>query len=292
VLLAEHRDTGVALTSTHDLRADVLIVDVDPRRPEVLRMLRALPAPVRPRLLLVSGAHEDAVQAFDLGAVDFLVSPIEPTRFRQALARVRAAMAVDRLRVSHAHAVARLGDVLALLADDPVAPDAAPMPSPAPIGLRSGRRTVTLAAHAIRWISVRKNDVTVHGDTGAITARLTLADLLAQLDAASFVRTHRSVVVNVERVRELRRTHGGAAVLTLDDGTEVPVSRTHRRALARALAQPAARRPSDRAHAWTLAHEVGRSPRASVRPLGDATGARRPAVGRQSRGGDAAPSRQ
>ena len=204
-LVAEDAHADAALASAHQLGADVLILDLDPRHPDDLRAVRRLAPPLRPRLLLVSSEHEDAVLAFDLGAVDFLTAPVEVARFRQAMARVRSAVALDRLRAYHEDSLARLRDVFTLFEDEVTEREASSSDGATLIELRTGGRTVTLAATTIRWISVDKNDVTVHHDAGTVTARHTLADLVARLDPTRFVRTHRSAVVNVDCVRELRR---------------------------------------------------------------------------------------
>jgi two-component system LytT family response regulator len=235
--VAEHSRPDDALAAARALAAELLVLDVDARYPDDVRALRRVPASERPHLLVASAARADAALAYDLGAVDFLLAPLPADRLARALARVRAAMAVQRLR-ARTHAVATLlAEALDEVADGPRV--AAVPPRPEPLVLRHGGRELALPDDAIDWISVDRNDLTVHAGSERHVVRCTLDAIERRLDSARFVRVSRSAIVNVERVRELRPTRAGDAELTLIDGTRVAVSRTQRRRLEAALSRPA-----------------------------------------------------
>ena len=97
--------------------------------------------------------------------------------------------------------------------------------------VRQGERLEFLPMDTVDWIETAGNYVRLHAGGRVETVRTTLAALLNQLDPAVYVRIHRSVVVNVTRVRALHPWYGGDYTATLTDGRELRVSRHYRDAL-------------------------------------------------------------
>jgi len=101
--------------------------------------------------------------------------------------------------------------------------------------VRAGRRSWLVGIDEVDWIEADRYYATLHVRGQTHLVRETMASLAARLDAARFVRIHRSTIVNLRRVRELRRTAVGLLELVLHDGTRLDVSRSRRRALAARL---------------------------------------------------------
>ena len=92
------------------------------------------------------------------------------------------------------------------------------------------------------WIAAEDNYVRLHTRGRHYLHRGTLKALEAQLDPASFVRVHRSALVRIDRIAEIHAAGHGDGTLMLRDGTTVPLSRTWRERVRRALqVQPRAR---------------------------------------------------
>lgn len=130
------------------------------------------------------------------------------------------------------------------------APDAAPRPArvgdwgdprepgldaaPAPgllsrLLVRVGRRLVVVRLAEVDWIEAEGNYVRLHREAASHRYRRTLDALESRLDARRFVRTHRSAIVNVDRVRELHPTGSGGYDVVLGDGTRLPLSRSYKK---------------------------------------------------------------
>jgi two-component system LytT family response regulator len=88
-----------------------------------------------------------------------------------------------------------------------------------------------LPLETVDWIEAAGNYVRLHAGTRAELVRITLRGLLDQLDPTAFVRIHRSIVVNVGRIRSVHPWFGGDYTATLSDGRELRVSRHYRDAL-------------------------------------------------------------
>jgi two-component system LytT family response regulator len=106
--------------------------------------------------------------------------------------------------------------------------------------VRSQRRVEFVRATEIDWIGAARNYVKLHvGDTTHLL-RSTMASLEKRLDPRAFLRIHRSIIVNVERMREIQPWFHGEAVVILEDGARLNLSRGYRPRVERYLARVAA----------------------------------------------------
>jgi DNA-binding LytR/AlgR family response regulator len=178
---------------------DALFLDV--RMPgmdgvELARVIGRFATP--PAVVFVSAYETAAVDAFELGAVDYLVKPVSRRRLDDALARVAA---------MRAPAVAEEED------DDLV-----PVPTS-----RGGTRLI--ARSSILYVQAYGDYVRIHCDDGRFLLRDALADVEERWAQFGFTRVHRGYLANLRRATEVRPRENGTAVLLLEDGSEVPIAR-------------------------------------------------------------------
>lgn len=95
--------------------------------------------------------------------------------------------------------------------------------------VRVGRRLIVVPLAEVDWIEAEGNYVRLHREAGSHRYRRTLDALASRLDTRRFVRTHRSAMVNVDRVRELQPTGSGGYDIVLGDGTRLPLSRSYKK---------------------------------------------------------------
>jgi two-component system, LytTR family, response regulator len=219
-IIAETSSGEEALRKICSLRPDAVLVDVATLEASGLNGADLLSLPARPLVVLLTTQRHYALQAFDLGAADFLVKPIRDDRF---------AITLDRLReqVSHRFAVAR------------------PVPPSVPsiyrrITVTDRRRTHVFETHDIEWISAAGDytELHVHGATHLL--REPLSVLLGRLPANVFCRIHRSFVVNLSRVSGFKTLRNQDLLVKLKDKTVLRASRTFSDDLRRALTQQCA----------------------------------------------------
>lgn len=178
----------------------------------------------RAQLVFVTAYDKYAVQAFEQGALDYLVKPVEPVRLADTVARLQ-----ERLRAAQP-----LPEIEALLMQLAARLQKKAGPEP----LRWIRASV---GQTLRMISIDEIDflrseekytlIAWRGDQGKpgeAVIRTPLKELLAQLDAAHFVQVHRSVVVNLRAISHVTRGLNETAQIHLKDRADLlPVSRTY-----------------------------------------------------------------
>lgn len=214
-------DGATALAALQRGGVDVAFLDVRMPERSGLDVARSLGS-TAPVLVFVTAFDQHAVAAFDECAVDYVLKPIDPARFERTLVRVRARVRADRDRHE------RMDRLLDALRATGRAPRAA---------LATPGRTVFVAADDFVWAQAEGNHVEVHTvGNETFKLRATLQQIEETLRSCGAVRVHRAYLVGLSHVRELRSTDGGhTTTVHLRDGTELPVGRTFRDALARQL---------------------------------------------------------
>jgi len=167
-----------------------------------------------PLVVFASAYDQYTLKAFDAHAFDYLLKPIDEERFRRALARVRKAVNSGSSRAV---------SLRNLLATRP-----AERRYLQRVVVRSAGRVILLKAPDIDWLEGSGNYVTLHVGRSTYLLRESLTALERKLDPDQFVRSHRSAIVNVERIRELGPWSGGEQALILHDGTRLAIGRVFR----------------------------------------------------------------
>lgn len=237
-----------AVARVRDARAagdpiGVLLLDV--QMPEVdgfavvSALARELPPDHLPAIVFVTAHDEYALRAFDAHAIDYLLKPFSDERFQAALDR-----AIRHVRVGHAHAL--MSKMQAMIAAagagngilEPGTATARARTALDRIVLKGSNRVRLLPVDQISWIEAEGMYVKLHTRDGGVHLQRGLLGSLAEaLDDRCFVRIHRSAIVNIDVVEELRQGPHGDYVAVLRDRTVVRVGRRFRERLQARLGQ-------------------------------------------------------
>jgi DNA-binding LytR/AlgR family response regulator len=178
----------------------------------------------RAQVVFVSAYGDHALAAFDAGAVDYVLKPVEPERLAQAVARVQARLAGAAPGAGAAPAAADAAALQALLGQ---LAGQARRPAPLAVLQASVGREVRLIRtdDVVYFESDSRYTRVVHAEGDALI-RTPLKELLAQLDEQLFWQVHRSVIVNHRHIASAVRVDEGSMHLTLRGRREtLPVSR-------------------------------------------------------------------
>lgn len=225
-IVGECRDGREALRALEAQAPDLIFLDVQMPELDGFGVLRAHGPERMPSVVFVTAYDEFAVRAFEAHAIDYLVKPVSDARFAAALDHVRAHMrSADALELAR-----RLGALLkSQAAAAGVGNGGEPYMRRLLVPTPSGDLLLDVAE--IDWIQAEDYYAAVHVRGKRHLIRESLSMLETRLDRAQFVRVHRSAIVRIDRVREVR-TAQGESVLVLRDGTRVPVSRRRREQVA------------------------------------------------------------
>jgi DNA-binding LytR/AlgR family response regulator len=220
-IVAEARNGREAITLFERHRPDVCFLDV--QMPGVSGVEAACRIGRQAHLVFVTAFQQYAVQAFERGALDYLVKPVELERLRETVARLKE-------RLDTAQAPAALSDeLISALAERLRAPAGGERLKWLKAGVGASTRLI-----AVEDIDFLRSDekytlIGWRGDAGQATealVRLPLRELLAKLDGEQFVQVHRSVVVNLRSVSHVTRGVNETATIHLKGRPEtLPVSR-------------------------------------------------------------------
>jgi two-component system LytT family response regulator len=214
-------------------KPDLMFLDIQMPGMSGFDVLAKLPHESIPMIVFVTAFDRFALEAFEAQALDYLLKPINDTRFTQALERVRnhwkqtAAIAQrDKLMelIAQTRGSGSLDDEeLQRQLAAAVGPE-----YPEVLPIRDDNGTVRLDGSRIDWVDAAGDYMCVHADGKTYVLRETMKSLEAILDPKIFQRVHRSTIVNIQRVRRLRPHTNGEYFLTLDDGQEIKLSRSYR----------------------------------------------------------------
>jgi two-component system, LytTR family, response regulator len=208
-ILGECDSAARALDAIRTQKPDLVFLDV--RMPEYdgFDILEMLGAEAPPAVIFVTAYDQYALKAFDTGALDYLLKPFNNARFDRALDRARERIALRR-------AV-------------PVKMDR--------VTIKNAGSVIFLPTTGIDWIEAADYYASLHVGKKTHLLRRSMNDLESDLDPAQFCRIHRSTIVNLDRVRELRFDSDAEYELVLADGTKLRLSRRYRKDLQARLRQ-------------------------------------------------------
>lgn len=193
-----------AIAAIRGSKPDLVFLDVQMPECNGFDVLEMLGADMPETVIFVTAHDEYALQAFEAGALDYLLKPFDDARFGRALARAK-----DKL----AHYSPR-------------------RPQPAKrIAVRSPGRLLFVDVPDIDWVEAASYYACLHVGRHTHVLRRSLTELERDLGEETFLRIHRSALVNVDRIRGLELQSGGDYRVVLATGVQLPLSRRYRKRL-------------------------------------------------------------
>ena len=223
-VVAEYEDPEDALKVLPDSEADVLFLDIQMPELDGFQVLDRLGSRPPPFVIFVTAHAEHAVRAFDTDATDYLLKPYDRERLERSLDRARAALAATEATNGGALGT-QVRELVDQLRERTVYLDR--------VAVTMGRRTYFVSTRAIDWVQADRNYLRLHVGSKCHLIRSTISGIESRLDPTQFARVHRSFIVRIDHVKELRALVSGEYRVVLVDGTELPMSPQYRDRLPR-----------------------------------------------------------
>jgi two-component system LytT family response regulator len=206
-----------AVTDIRLLGPDLIFLDVEMPALDGFGVLEALRGERQPAVIFVTAYNEYAIQAFEVNALDYLLKPVDCERLSKAVERAKSRLA-QSIRDEDLDSRVR-----ALLEDLKTGSKYVKR-----LTIKLTGRTILLPIDEIDWIETHGNYLKVYAGRESHLIRGTMQALETKLDPEKFVRVHRSVIVNVEKIKEMYPRSNGDQDLVLQNGRHLMLSRSYR----------------------------------------------------------------
>ena len=224
-----------AIRSIKTNKPDLVFLDIQMPGFDGFSVVQGLMEVEPPLFVFVTAYSDHAIRAFEAQATDYLVKPVEESRLADTLDRVRQRLAEKR----GAEETEKLKEVLA-----EVAPQAAEDLASADgelsanrfeklINIKDRGKIFRVDVDTIEVVEAAGDYMCIKTGDNTLILRQTMKDLEKRLDPRRFQRVHRSTIVNLDLVRQVKPHTNGECFLVLDSGGQVKVSRSYRDVVAR-----------------------------------------------------------
>jgi two-component system LytT family response regulator len=224
MLLANDTDVSViheakngreAVESIRTTRPDLVFLDVQMPEMDGFAVVQEVGAERMPAVVFVTAHDKYAIQAFEINAIDYLLKPVTEERFAKALARSKTLLQSKQTAEPNRQILSLLETL------------AAPRSALKRLAVRSAGKTIFVDVEDIDWIEAAENYVQLHAGRAEHLLHVTMNTLEKSLDADLFLRIHRSVIVNVKRIKQLQPVMHGEFVITLENGVRLQSGRSY-----------------------------------------------------------------
>jgi len=202
-----------AVRAVQELRPALVFLDIQMPDDDGFSVIHGLDPAQRPKIIFTTAYDQYAIQAFDAEAVDYLLKPFDEERFARAARRAKA-------------------EIFAVMAKPSTAGDPG-RPAPFPVSLerfvvKSEGRILFFTTDEIDWIEAASNYVKLYSNGKGHLVRHTMHEMETKLNPEQFLRIHRSIIVNIKKIRGVQPCNSGEFIVTLVSGKELPSSRGYR----------------------------------------------------------------
>ena len=223
-----------AIRAIKTLKPDLVFLDIQMPGFDGFSVVQGVMEIEPPLFVFVTAYQEHAIRAFEANAVNYLMKPVDEDKLADTIERVRQRLA-DRKSSDEAD---RLRGVL-----NEVAPDAVETMDEGEtdasgryeklINVKDRGQIFRVEVATIEHIEAAGDYMCIYTGDNSLILRETMKDLERRLDPRTFQRVHRSTIVNLDQVRQVKPHTNGECFLVLDSGAEVKVSRSYRDVVAR-----------------------------------------------------------
>jgi len=222
-IIGECRNGKEAVKAIESSHPDLIFLDIQMPEMDGFDVLEQVGAEQVHAIVFVTAFDQYALKAFSVHALDYLLKPYDDLRFSQALQRAKT-----QIESREINKVSKR--LLALLEERENQKEWITNKKPylTRLMIKLASRVVLLKVDEIDWIEADGNYAKLHVGKKAHLLREKMHDLEAQLDPRRFVRIHRSIIVNLERIRELHPHFNGDYIVVLEDGRQLKLSRSRR----------------------------------------------------------------
>ena len=218
-IIGESADGFHAIDQIQETRPDLLLLDVQMPEMDGFELLRRIPQPMLPIVIFTTAHDQHALRAFEANALDYLLKPFKPARFKRAVQRARDMIANKQAGLAALH----VRGLLALLGQAPASAGRLTR-----LAVKAPGKVTFVELDHILAIEPAGKYVVVHAGKENHLLRETMSSLESNLPPERFLRISRSVIVNIDQIQELQPMFKGENLVLLKNGKSYPTTRSIR----------------------------------------------------------------
>ncbi|HEY0048783.1 MAG TPA: LytTR family DNA-binding domain-containing protein [Pyrinomonadaceae bacterium] len=215
-IVGEAANGREAIEAIRDLQPDLVFLDVQMPQIDGFDVIETIGVEKMPAVIFVTAYDEFALRAFEINAVDYLLKPFGEERLKKAVERARRE--IQRAEPA-AEIEARLRRLLKEVKTEPKYLKRIPV--------KSARGATLVSTGEIDWINSAGHYLEIHAGRETHLVRERLSQIEQKLDPEIFIRIHRSIIVNLDRIKSLHPLFNGDHLIILQNGQELNLSRTY-----------------------------------------------------------------
>lgn len=213
--IGEARNGREAVAAIRDGKPHLVLLDIQMPRMDGFDVVEAVGADRMPSVIFVTAHDQYAIRAFEVSAVDYLLKPVTEERFRVAFERAASRLLANPAEESTRQMLTMLEAI------------ARPPKRLTRIAIRAGEKTLFVPVDTVERIEASQNYVRLHAGRASHLLHVSMNALEAALDPETFLRIHRSHIVNVRRITQVWPLAHGQYVVELASGERLQSGRTY-----------------------------------------------------------------
>lgn len=217
-IVGECQNGAEAVREIRKLKPDLVFLDVQMPELDGFDVIEAVGPAEMPPVIFITAFDDYAVNAFEKGAVDYLLKPVDPTRFARTVERARARIGAKAPQLGE-----QLTALLKYVSEGSASGER--------LGIKVGGKVLFLDTHDIFWIQARDDIARIHLAESYHDVREPLSRLESRLPKGRFMRVHRSAIVNTSKIKEVEPFDQGDQLMLLTNGKRVTTGRSYRKAV-------------------------------------------------------------
>jgi two-component system LytT family response regulator len=228
-VVAECPNGRQTVSAIRSFRPDMLLLDIQMPDLNGFEVLSELSSDEMPQVIFTSAYDQYAIRAFETRALDYLLKPFDQDRLHAAIERASVEIRKSKDQEFTNRVLELLSSVNSAKKAIPEFEDR--------LAIRTNGRVVFLNLDEIHWVEAAANYVRLNTGKDSYLFRETISRISERLNPVDFVRIHRSMIVNVRRIKELIPVNSGEYVVILNSGKELSCSRGYRANLQHLIAK-------------------------------------------------------
>ncbi len=216
-----------AVETINDLKPDLLFLDIQMPEMNGFEVLRKISVMPQPQVIFVTAYDKYAIKAFECHALDYLLKPVNDNRFSETVRTVMKDFSIRNL-YAYSHKLKKLIDDYYESANAETDQSEKTNEYLTRLMVKAKEEISIIRIDEIDWLESAGDYIYVHSDSKKLILRETLISLESKLDPKKFVRIHRSSIVNVDKIKNLKANEHGDFEVYLHSGTKLKLSRTYK----------------------------------------------------------------